>query len=93
MSSLSAQTLELLWHDSEPREVRLREIVTERLASKPPPAMDEHIVATYFFAFRSQTLEHAVEEISYHATIGVKDPPPGSLLAQCGSVCCMSRFP
>jgi ribulose 1,5-bisphosphate carboxylase large subunit-like protein len=86
MNPLSAQTLELLWHDSEPRELRLREIVTERLASDPPPAMDEHIVATYFFAFRSQTLEHAVQEISYHATIGVKDPPPGSLLAQCAAV-------
>ena len=86
MTSISAQTLQLLWHDAEPREVRLREIITERLASKPPPAMDEHIVATYFFAFRTQPLEHAVHDISYHATIGVKDPPPGSLLAQCAAV-------
>jgi ribulose 1,5-bisphosphate carboxylase large subunit-like protein len=86
MNPLNAQTLELLWHDSEPREVLLRQIVTEHLASNPPPAMDEHIVATYFFAFRTQTLEHAVQEISYHATIGVKDPPPGSLLAQCAAV-------
>jgi ribulose 1,5-bisphosphate carboxylase large subunit-like protein len=85
MTPLSAKTLELLWHDAEPREVRLREIIAERLAAKPAPAMDDHIVATYFFAFRTQTLEHAVEEISYHATIGVKNPPPGSLLAQCAA--------
>ena len=85
MTPLSAKTLELLWHDAEPREVRLREIIAERLAAKPPPAMDGYIVATYFFAFRTQTLEHAIEEISYHATIGVKNPPPGSLLAQCAA--------
>ena len=86
MNPLSSETLQLLWHDSEPREVRLRKIVTERLAANPPPVMDEHIVATYFFAFRTQTLDHAVQEISYHATIGVKDPPPGSLLAQCAAI-------
>jgi ribulose 1,5-bisphosphate carboxylase large subunit-like protein len=85
MTPLSAKTLELLWHDAEPREVRLREIIAERLAAKPAPAMDGYIVATYFFAFRTQTLEHAVEEISYHSTIGVKNPPPGSLLAQCAA--------
>ena len=85
MTPLSAKTLRLLWHDSEPRAVRLREIIAERLQAKPPPAMDDHIVATYFFAFRTQTLEHAVEEISYHATIGVKHPPPGSLLDQCAA--------
>jgi ribulose 1,5-bisphosphate carboxylase large subunit-like protein len=86
MKSISAQSLELLWHDAEPREVLLREIISERLKFKPAPAMDNHIVATYFFAFRTQTLEHAVQEISYHATIGVKDPPPGSLLAQCAAI-------
>jgi ribulose 1,5-bisphosphate carboxylase large subunit-like protein len=85
MTAISAKTLELLWHDAEPREVRLREIIAERLAAKPAPAMDNYIVATYFFAFRTQTLEHAVEEISYHATIGVKNPPLGSLLAQCAA--------
>ena len=85
MTVISAKTLKLLWHDAEPREVRLREIIAERLAAKPPPAMDDYIVATYFFAFRTQTLEHAVEEISYHATIGVKNPSPGSLLAQCAA--------
>jgi ribulose 1,5-bisphosphate carboxylase large subunit-like protein len=85
MTAISPKTLEMLWHDAEPREVRLREVIAERLAAKPPPAMDDYIVATYFFAFRTQTLEHAVEEISYHATIGVKNPPPGSLLEQCAA--------
>lgn len=85
MPPLSAKTLEILWHDAEPREVLLRNVIAERLAAKPPPAMDGFIVATYFFAFRTQTLEHAIEEISYHATIGVKNPPPGSLLEQCAA--------
>src|SRR5687767_14809387 len=85
MTPISAKTLEQLWHDPEPREVRLREIITERLAANPPPQMADYIVATYFFAFRTQSLEHAVEEISYHATIGIKHPPAGSLLEQCAS--------
>ena len=85
MTPLSAKTLEQLWHDPEPREVRLREIINERLAANPPPKLDDFIVATYFFAFRTQTLEHAVEEISYHATIGIKNPPAGSLLEKCAS--------
>src|SRR5437762_12604155 len=47
--------------------------------------MEGYIVATYFFAFRTQRLADAVEEISYHATIGVKHPPKGSLLEQCAA--------
>ena len=54
MTRPSARTLELLWHDAEPREVRLREIVTARLAAKPPPLLEDYIVASYFFAFRTQ---------------------------------------
>jgi ribulose 1,5-bisphosphate carboxylase large subunit-like protein len=75
----------LLWHDPVPREEALRRTITERLALKPAPAIEDCIVATYFFAFRTMKLEKAVGEISYHATIGVKNPPPGSLLAQCAA--------
>ena len=82
---LTADTLELLWHDPDAREVRLREIITERLRTKPPPVLEDCIVATYFFAFRTIKIEQAVEEISYHATIGVKHPPKGSLLEQCAA--------
>lgn len=85
MQSLGASTLDLLWHDAEPREVTLRRVVADRLAERPPPAVPDHVVATYFFAFRSQTLEKAVAEISYHATSGIKDPPKGSLLDQCSA--------
>ena len=42
-------------------------------------------MATYYFAFRSRTLAKAVEEISYHATSGIKNPPKGSLLEQCSA--------
>jgi len=76
-------SLDLLWHDAEPREVLLRQIVSERLSAKPPPAVDDCIVATYFFAFRSLKLTEAVAEIAYHATSGVKHPPAGSLLEAC----------
>src|SRR5438105_1489590 len=85
MKSLDSKTIDLLWHDAEPREVRLRDVITDRLREHPAPQMDEHIVATYFFAFRSTKLIDAVEEISYHATIGVKHPPKGSLLEQCAA--------
>lgn len=76
-------TLQSLWHDADAREVLLRRIITERLATKPAPKIDDQIVATYFFALRSWSLEHAAKEISYHATSGTKDIPPGSLLEQC----------
>src|ERR1043165_6835327 len=79
------KTLQLLWHDAEPRELRLREVISDRLRKKPAPKMEGYIVATYFFAFRSTKLGEAVEEISYHATIGVKHPPKGSLLEQCAA--------
>ena len=52
---------------------------------EPAAAVADHVVATYFFAFRTQTLEKAVEEISYHATSGIKNPPTGSLLEQCSA--------
>ncbi|MCR4412198.1 MAG: RuBisCO large subunit C-terminal-like domain-containing protein [Thermoguttaceae bacterium] len=80
---LDATTLDLLWHDADARETRLREIVEERLALRPPPVMDDQIVATYFFALRTITLDKAASEIAYHATSGVKHPPAGSLLEQC----------
>jgi ribulose-bisphosphate carboxylase large chain len=77
--------LRMLWFDLEGREQLLRQIITERLEINPPPQIDDHIVATYFFAFRTQKLEKAVEEISYHATSGIKHPPSGSLLEACSA--------
>jgi len=82
---IDSTTRALLWHDAAAREERLRAIVAERLAAAPPPRLDEAIVATYFFAFRTMTLQKAVAEISYHATSGIKHPPPGSLLEQCSA--------
>ena len=73
----------MLWHDADEREVLLRQIITERLAAHPPPVIADQIVATYFFALRTWSLEHAAKEISYHATSGTKDIPRGSLLEQC----------
>src|SRR5579872_3632947 len=83
MKPLDTTTLTTLWHDADAREERLRRIVGERLAEDPPPVLDDYIVATYFFAFRTTTLKEAVEEIAYHATSGIHHPPEGSLLAEC----------
>src|SRR5882762_2070946 len=83
MTSLDSKSLASLWHDGDAREVLLRRILTERLAANPPPRVDGQVVATYFLALRSWRLEEAAKEISYHATSGTKDIPPGSLLEQC----------
>ena len=83
MKPIDSDTLKLLWHDADSREMLLRNIITEHLAIKPPATDDEHIIATYFFAFRTMKLENAIEEISYHATSGIRHPPAGSLLEQC----------
>ncbi len=85
MQTIDADLLKLFWHDSDRREDLLRRVITERLAVNPPPKSDDSIIATYFFAFRNLRLDHAVAEISYHATTGIKHPPPGSLLDQCSA--------
>jgi ribulose-bisphosphate carboxylase large chain len=82
-NQLSSPSLQQLWHDFDAREELLRAQVHERLAAQPPPRLDDFIVATYFFALRSWSLEHAAKEISYHATSGTKDVPAGSLIDQC----------
>ena len=85
MKPVDSSTMDQLRHDFDAREVLLRNVVTDRLAETPPPSVPDHVVATYFFAFRTQSLEHAVEEISYHATSGIKHPPKGSLLEACSA--------
>ena len=85
MSRVNSTILEQLRDDFDSREVILRKVVADRLAENPPPVVPDHVVATYFFAFRTTTLERAVAEISYHATSGVKHPPEGSLLDQCSA--------
>jgi ribulose 1,5-bisphosphate carboxylase large subunit-like protein len=85
MSQLNSSTLDRLRDDFDTREELLRQIVADRLGENPTPKVPDHVVATYFFSFRNQTLNHAVEEISYHATSGVKNPPKGSLLEQCSA--------
>jgi ribulose 1,5-bisphosphate carboxylase large subunit-like protein len=85
MENAGAKTPDLLWHDSARREQYLRQLITERLEARPAPLIDDCVVATYFFAFRSLKLHEAIEEISYHATVGVKHPPRGSLLEACAA--------
>jgi ribulose-bisphosphate carboxylase large chain len=83
MPLLSAAALDRLRHDWDAREVELRRVISDRLAQRPTPRVPEHVTATYFYALRTTTLSHAVGEIAYHATSGVRHPPAGSLLAAC----------
>jgi ribulose 1,5-bisphosphate carboxylase large subunit-like protein len=85
MNPVPSAILTRLWDDFDAREELLRQVVADRLVANPPPRVPDHVVATYYFAFRSQTLAQAVAEISYHATSGIKNPPEGSLLAQCSA--------
>jgi len=85
MPHLDSRSAEVLWQDQDAREDLLRRVVTERLAANPAPRMDDYVVATYFFALRTTQLTDAAEEISYLATSGVHNPPPGSLLDQCSA--------
>src|SRR5688572_11451721 len=71
MNHIDSGTLRSLWDDFDAREVTLRRVVQDRLGENPPPRMDDHVVATYYFALRTMTLKKAVAEISYHATSGV----------------------
>ncbi len=83
MKPIESSILDQLWHDWDLREERLREIVEDRLQENPPPILDGHLLATYFFALRTKTLTNIGSEISYHATSGMKDPPTGSLVSEC----------
>ncbi len=80
---LDSRVSDLLWFDADARETMLRTLVAERLAASPPERRDDSVVASYFFALRTASLDHTVKEIAYHATSGIKNPPPGSLLAEC----------
>ena len=37
----------------------------------------------YFLALRSKSLKQAADEIAYHATSGIHNPPAGTLLQEC----------
>ncbi len=78
-----AALLRSLWHDADAREETLRALVAASLAAKPPPSREDFIVASYFFALRTLRLEVFALEIAYHATSGIRNPPPGSLLEKC----------
>lgn len=83
MTVVSSPMLDTLWHDQDLQESALRRVVSDRLVQNPAPKCDDQIVGTYFFALRSTTLDKLAKEISYHATTGIKNPPQGTLLAEC----------
>ncbi|MHB0954886.1 MAG: RuBisCO large subunit C-terminal-like domain-containing protein [Pirellulaceae bacterium] len=86
MHTIDSDDLTTLWFDWDRREQLVRSIVSQRLVDKPPPSVDDGIVATYFLALRSKTLDEIGAEFSYHATSGIKNPPVGSLLAECTGI-------
>jgi|RhiMetdeSRZDD1v2_1073273.scaffolds.fasta_scaffold111538_4 ribulose-bisphosphate carboxylase large chain len=87
MKALGDAVIESLWHDEDKREESLRQVIGERLAERAVVEADGCVGATYFFALRSLRLDQVVEEISYHATSGIRNPPPGSLLEECTAKC------
>jgi ribulose 1,5-bisphosphate carboxylase large subunit-like protein len=80
---MNSDDLARLWFDWDSREQLIRRVVSQRLAEEPPPRIDDCIVATYFLALRTKTLEEIGADFSYHATSGIKKPPAGSLLEEC----------
>jgi len=80
---LDSATLNSFWHDADARETALRRVIAERLLANPAPRREDQIVATYFCALRNWRLTETGKEISYHATSGSKEIPPGSLLEAC----------
>jgi ribulose 1,5-bisphosphate carboxylase large subunit-like protein len=83
MKHLSASTLDSIKDDCDAREIRLREIISERLPANPPRVISDQVVATYYFSCRTWRLAELAKEIAYHATSGTKDIPSGSLLEAC----------
>ena len=69
--------------DLDRREELLRDMVTDRLSIKPPPILGDAVVASYFLVLRTQRLGDFVKEIAYHSSSGVRNPPAGTLLADC----------
>ena len=90
---MNADDLTQLWFDWDRREQLIRQVVSQQLAENAPPRIDDCIVATYFLALRTKSLEEIGKEFSYHATSGIKHPPAGSLLEECtGTTAGVVRF-
>jgi ribulose-bisphosphate carboxylase large chain len=85
MAYVSTATLDRLRDDVDAREEAIRQVVRDRLGEDPAPGLPDHFVATYDFAFRTTTLQRAVEEISDHAISVIEHLPKGSLLEQCSA--------
>jgi ribulose 1,5-bisphosphate carboxylase large subunit-like protein len=83
MLHVDPKTLTLMRLDLDQREEAIRRYVYEALESLPPADLRDAIVATFFVAARSMTVQAAGGEISYHMTSGVRSASPGSLLDQC----------
>ena len=83
MINIDPKTLTLMKLDLDQREEAIRCHVYEALASLPLADLSDTIVATFFVAARSMTVQAVGSEISYHMTSGVRSPSPGSLLDQC----------
>ncbi|MGA2657511.1 MAG: RuBisCO large subunit C-terminal-like domain-containing protein [Verrucomicrobiota bacterium] len=84
MIPVDPKTLTLMKLDLDQREEAIRRYVYEALESLAPADLRDTIVAAFFVAARSMTVQAVGGEISYHMTSGVRSASPGSLLDQCG---------
>ena len=83
MKPIDNDTLQTLWFDADAREVRLRQLITDRIFEPPPRRSTITWWRHTSWPCAARQLHQAAKEIAYHATSGIKNPPPGSLLAQC----------
>src|SRR5271157_1049972 len=83
MIHVDPKTLALMKLDLDQREEAIRRYVYEALESLPPADLRDAVVATFFVAARSMTVQAVGGAISYHMTSGVRSARPGSLLDQC----------
>ena len=83
MIPVDPKTLTLMKLDLDHREETIRRYVYEALESLAPAELTDTIVAAFFVAARSMTVQAVGGEISYHMTSGVRSASPGSLLDQC----------
>lgn len=82
-ATIAVPGLDLIDIDLDLREELIRERVYETLAELPAEVPADHFVATYYLQTRSARLPDAGDDLPYHMTCGIRNPPPNTLLAEC----------
>jgi ribulose-bisphosphate carboxylase large chain len=85
--------VQAMLYDLDARADLIRGFVYECVREKGPVASPDHIVALYVVSSRTHDVGSVGAEVSYHMTSGVRNPAPGTLLAECtGEVLAAEEF-